>query len=405
MPGVNEQVGSTIGPYKLREQIGEGGFGIVYVAEQTTPVRRKVALKVIKLGMDTKEVIARFQAERQALALMDHPNIAQVLDGGATEQGRPYFVMELVRGIPITEYCDKHMLDTSQRLKIFIQVCRAVQHAHQKGVIHRDIKPSNVLVADHDGTPVPKVIDFGVAKAINQRLAEQSIYTRFNEMIGTPMYMSPEQAEFSGLDVDTRTDVYSLGVLLYELLTGVPPFDRQMFKRASHDEIRRIIREDDPQRPSMRISTLAGEAISTLSEQRHADPRRLSRQVTGELDWLVMKALDKDRNRRYESASTFAADVERYLNNEPVEACPPSSVYRLRKFARRNKVLLITTAIVATSLLVGMGVSLWQAVEAHDARKLADQRFEDEQQARRDTDTQRDRAESNLQLAMDALDT
>jgi len=353
-----EQVGTTIGRYKVLEQIGEGGMGVVFVAEQTEPVRRRVALKIIKPGMDTRQVIARFGAERQALALMDHPNIAKVLDAGATEAGRPYFVMELVRGMPITDYCDESRLDLQGRLGLFKTACLAVQHAHQKGVIHRDIKPSNVLITLHDGQPVVKVIDFGVAKAINQHLTEQTIYTAFTEMVGTPLYMSPEQAELSDLDIDTRSDVYSLGVLLYELLTGNTPFDRETLAKKGLDEIRKMLREDEPPRPSHRISTLKAEAISTLSQSRGIDQRQLSHVLKGELDWIVMKALEKDRNRRYESPSTFAADVERYLNNEPVAAGPPSHLYRVRKFVRRNRTIVTSVSLVLILAAVGLTTSL-----------------------------------------------
>ena len=331
-----ERPGSTIGRYRLMEQVGEGGMGVVFVAEQERPVRRKVALKIIKPGMDTKEVIARFEAERQALALMDHANIAKVLDAGSTDTGRPYFVMELVRGIPITEYCDQAKLSIRERLELFIQVCQAIQHAHQKGIIHRDVKPSNVLVTLHDGNPVPKVIDFGVAKATNQRLTERTIYTRLAQIIGTPMYMSPEQAELSGLDVDTRSDIYSLGVLLYELLTGTTPFDRERFANAAYDEIRRIVREEEPPKPSTKISSL-GDTVTTISSQRNTEPKRLHQTVRGDLDWIVMKAMEKDRTRRYETASGLAADIQRFLAYEPVWARAPSAAYRLRKYAWRNR--------------------------------------------------------------------
>jgi eukaryotic-like serine/threonine-protein kinase len=363
---VTEKPGTMIGPYKLMEQIGEGGMGLVFVAEQQQPVRRRVALKVIKPGMDTRQVIARFEAERQALALMDHPNIARVLDGGTTANGLPYFAMELVKGVPITQFCDDNRLTTRERLGLFASVCQAVQHAHQKGVIHRDLKPSNVLVASHDGTPVAKVIDFGVAKALGQQLTEKTVYTQLAQLVGTPMYMSPEQAGQSSLDIDTRTDVYALGVLLYELLTGTTPFDGARLRQAGYDEIRRIIREEEPARPSTRISTL-GQAATTTSANRQSDPRRLRQLFRGELDWIVMKALEKDRNGRYESASAFAADVQRYLNDEPVLACPPTAWYRFRKFARRHKRVAVMASFVAALLVAAvavLGVSYAQVQEA-----------------------------------------
>jgi tetratricopeptide (TPR) repeat protein/serine/threonine protein kinase len=350
----------VIGPYKLMEQIGEGGMGLVFVAEQQQPVRRKVALKLIKPGMDTREVIARFEVERQALALMDHPNIAKVLDAGETPPAyaggspRPYFVMELVHGIPITQFCDDNRLPARQRLELFLAVCQAVQHAHTKGIIHRDLKPSNILVTLHDGAPVVKVIDFGVAKAVGQQLTDKTVYTHFLQMIGTPLYMSPEQAGMSGQDIDTRTDIYALGVLLYELLTGATPFDQERLRAAGLDEMRRIIREEEPPRPSTRISTL-GQAAVTVSAQRQSDPKRLSQLMRGELDWIVMKALEKDRNRRYETASAFAADVQRYLDDEPVQACPPSAWYRWRKFVRRNRRALVTASVLGLALLVAVG--------------------------------------------------
>jgi WD40 repeat protein/serine/threonine protein kinase len=358
---IREQPGTVIGPYKLLEQIGEGGFGIVFMAEQQQPVRRKVALKVIKPGMDTKQVVARFEAERQALALMDHTHIARVLDAGATDSGRPYFVMELVRGIPITAFCDQNQLPVRERLELFLAVCQAVQHAHQKGIIHRDLKPSNVLVTlQDDGTPLVKVIDFGIAKALGQeRLTEKTLCTGFAQMLGTPLYMSPEQAQMSEQDADTRTDIYSLGVLLYELLTGTTPLDKDRLKEAGYDEIRRIIREEEPAKPSTRISTL-GQAATTVSANRKSEPKRLSQLFRGELDWIVMKALEKDRNRRYETASNFAADVQRYLHDEPVQACPPSAGYRCRKFARRNKAVLATAAALASVVLftvIGLAAS------------------------------------------------
>jgi serine/threonine protein kinase/tetratricopeptide (TPR) repeat protein len=347
-----EKPGSMIGPYKLKEQIGEGGFGLVFVAEQQEPVKRKIALKIIKPGMDTLEVIARFTAERQALALMDHPNIARVLDAGATDSGQPYFVMELVRGIPITDYCDQNQLAPRERLELFVSVCQAVQHAHQKGIIHRDIKPSNVLVTAHDGKPVAKVIDFGVAKAINQQLTERSIYTKFAQMIGTPLYMSPEQAEMSGLDIDTRTDIYSLGVLLYELLTGTTPLDKKRFAKAAYDEIRRMIRDEDPPRPSNRLST--SDAITSIAAQRHTEPAKLSKLVRGDLDWITMKALEKDRTRRYETANSLARDIQRYLSDEPVEACPPGTGYRLKKLIRKHKRPVLAGAAVMLALAAGV---------------------------------------------------
>jgi serine/threonine protein kinase/tetratricopeptide (TPR) repeat protein len=353
-----ERPGEMVGPYKLLEEIGEGGMGTVFLAEQARPVRREVALKVIKVGMDTRQVVARFEAERQALALMDHPNIARVLDAGATESGRPYFVMELVRGIPITEFCDRERLSIPERLGLFVLVCRAVQHAHQKGVIHRDLKPSNILVTVIDGAAVPKVIDFGVAKATGPALTERTLHTGFSEFVGTPLYMSPEQAELSGVDVDTRSDIYSLGVLLYELLTGTTPFDAGTFRRAALDEMRRIIREQEPPRPSTRLSSL-GEARSAVSASRRSDARHLERDVRGELDWVVMKALEKDRRRRYETAGDFASDVARYLTDQPVQACPPSAGYRLRKFVRRNRGPVTVGLALATLLVLGtVGTSI-----------------------------------------------
>jgi WD40 repeat protein/tetratricopeptide (TPR) repeat protein len=365
---LTEKPGTIIGRYKLLQQIGEGGFGVVYMAEQEKPIRRRVALKIIKLGMDTKQVIARFEAERQALAMMDHPNIARVLDAGATDTGRPYFVMELVKGIPITEYCDKNNLDTRQRLDLFINVCKAVQHAHQKGIIHRDIKPTNVMITLHDGIPVPKVIDFGIAKATQQRLTEKTLFTEFRQFIGTPEYMSPEQAEMSGLDVDTRTDIYALGVLLYELLTGTTPFGDKELRSAAYDEIRRIIREDEPPKPSTKLSTL-GEALTDVAKHRNSGPNQLRRMIRGELDWIVLKTLEKDRTRRYETANGLVRDVQRYLADEPVVAGPPSTVYRVRKFVRRNKAAVMTTAAIAAVIVIGFVVSTIMYFQAEQARK------------------------------------
>src|SRR6266699_1427484 len=332
----SEQPGDRIGRYKLLQQIGEGGCGVVYMAEQQEPVRRRVALKVIKLGMDTKQVIARFEAERQALALMDHPNIAKVFDAGATNTGRPFFVMELVRGIKLTDYCDQNNLPTSERLGLFIQVCRAIQHAHQKGIIHRDIKPSNILVTLHDGVPVPKVIDFGIAKATAGELTDKTIYTQFQQFIGTPAYISPEQAEMSGLDMDTRSDIYSLGVLLYELLVGRTPFDGKELLMSGLDEMRRTIREKEPLRPSTRLSAITPEELTVTAKRRSAEPPKLVHALQGDLDWIVMKCLEKDRARRYETASSLSADLKRYLQNEPVVARPPSAGYQFRKFVRRH---------------------------------------------------------------------
>jgi len=365
---VTETLGTVIGRFKLLQRIGEGGMGVVYMAEQREPVRRKVALKVIKPGMDTEAVVARFEAERQALAMMDHPNIAHVFDGGSTESGRPYFVMELVHGMPITKYCDDAKLTTDERLQLFISVCEAVQHAHQKGIIHRDIKPRNVLVTLHGETPVPKIIDFGVAKAMHQQLTEKTVFTGFGQMIGTPAYMSPEQVTLSALDVDTRADIYSLGVLLYEMLTGCTPFEKSQLREASYDEVRRIIREEEPPRPSDRISTM-GETATTISAERRTDPARLSHLLRGELDWIVMKALEKDRTRRYETANGLARDIERYLNNETVVACPPSAGYRFRKFARRNKAAIVTACLIAFALILGLAGTSWQAVRANHAKE------------------------------------
>jgi WD40 repeat protein/serine/threonine protein kinase len=381
---VSEGPGTQIGLYKLVEQIGEGGFGVVFMAEQQLPIRRIVAVKILKPGMDTRQVVARFEAERQALALMDHPNIARVLDGGATASGRPYFVMELVKGVPITRYCDEQQLTLRERLSLFIAVCAAVQHAHQKGIIHRDLKPTNVLVAACDGKPVPKLIDFGVARALGQRLTERTLVTGFGSIVGTLEYMSPEQAEFNALDVDTRADIYSLGVLLYELLTGTTPLTHERLKRAAITEALRLIREEEPPKPSSRLSE-SKESLASISVQRKLEPARLTREVRGELDWIVMKAVEKDRGRRYATANGLARDLERYLNDEPVEACPPSALYKLRKLARKNRALLSAAAAFALLLAASTAVSTWLAAWATLAESTASQ--------------ERDRAEAEAKQA------
>ena len=377
---LGEKPGSRIGPYKLLQLIGEGGFGSVFMAEQEKPVARKVALKIIKLGMDTRQVVARFEQERQALAMMDHPNIARVLDAGATETGRPYFVMDLVKGDPISEYCDKNSLDIASRLELFAQVCQAVQHAHSKGIIHRDIKPSNVLVSTQDGRPLAKVIDFGIAKATASKLTEKTLFTEHRQLIGTPEYMSPEQAE-GNLDIDTRTDVYSLGVLLYELLTGSTPFDSKSLRSAAFQEIQRIIREVDPPKPSTRLSQSV-DTLASIAASRRTEPRKLGLIVRGDLDWIVMKALEKDRQRRYETANGLAMDVRRYLAGEAVSAAPPSSAYRFKKFVRRNRVLVASGTAVGLTLLcgiIGTSVGLAQAVRARGDERAA--RIEAQRQA------------------------
>jgi serine/threonine protein kinase len=366
-----EETGQRIGPYKLLQKIGEGGCGVVYMAEQDKPVRRRVALKIIKLGMDTKNVIARFEAERQALAMMDHPNIARVFDAAATETGRPYFVMELVHGIRITDYCDQRKLTPPQRLELFIQVCHAIQHAHQKGIIHRDIKPSNILVTHHDGEPVPKVIDFGIAKAIEEKLTDKTLFTIYGHFIGTPAYMSPEQAEMSGLDVDTRSDIYSLGVLLYELLTGKTPFDQTELLASGLDEMRRTLREREPHRPSTKLDTLQTAELTATAQRRLVEAPKLQLLLKGDLDWIVMKALEKDRRRRYDTANGLAMDIRRYLEHEPIFARPPSRWYRFEKLVRRNRGTFAAAAAVALTLIIGLGTATLLLVKERELRKRA----------------------------------
>jgi tetratricopeptide (TPR) repeat protein len=366
-----ESVGTRIGRYKLVQKIGEGGCGVVYMAEQEEPVRRRVALKIIKLGMETRSVIARFEAERQALAMMDHPNIARVFDAGATDRGSPYFVMELVRGVRITKYCDKNHLGIRQRLDLFIQICHAIQHAHQKGIIHRDIKPSNIMVALHDGVPVPKVIDFGISKATDARLADGLSFTAYAQLIGTPDYMSPEQADLSGLDIDTRSDIYSLGVLLYELLTGKTPFDTKELLGSGLDDFRRTLRERAPPRPSDRLLTIQRSEVTTAAECRRTDPSSLYSLIRDDLDWVVMKALEKDHRHRYETANGLAMDIQRHLNCEPVTAHPQSGFYQFRKLVRRNRVVFATAGAVALALVIGLGTSTWLFLKERDARQRA----------------------------------
>jgi serine/threonine protein kinase len=410
---LSEKPGDRIGRYKLLEKIGEGGCGVVYMAEQEEPVRRRVALKVIKLGMDTRSVVARFEAERQALALMDHPNIAKVLDGGATQTGRPYFVMELVRGVRITEFCDAARLSTEARLRIFVQVCQAIQHAHQKGIIHRDLKPSNILVTVNDGAPVPKVIDFGIAKATGQQLTDKTLFTQFHSFIGTPAYTSPEQAEMSSVDVDTRSDIYSLGVLLYELLTGRTPFDGEELLRSGLDEMRRIIREVEPIKPSTRLTQelLRTRGGKGEEEKRGSEAAPSSESpveaggaavhspdskspIDGDLDWIVMKCLEKDRSRRYETATGVAADIQRHLNNEPVVARPPSAAYRCRKTIARHQTAFAASATVVVVLIVGFTVSTWLFLKERDARQLAEAGEKVQAELRRESEAARSKAEA-----------
>jgi eukaryotic-like serine/threonine-protein kinase len=393
-----EAPGQMIGRYKLLQLIGEGGFGSVWMAEQKEPVKRRVALKIIKLGMDTKQVVARFEAERQALAMMDHPNIARVLDAGATDVGRPFFVMELVKGVPILEYCDTEKLDTAKRLELFVDVCNAIQHAHQKGIIHRDIKPSNILVTLHDGKPVPKVIDFGIAKATSSELTDKTLFTQHRQMIGTPAYMSPEQAEMSGLDIDTRSDIYSLGVLLYELLTGTTPFSNDELMSKGFAEMMRIIRDVEPHKPSTRLSTM-GETITRTAQLRHVEPGRLSSILKGDLDWIVMKCLEKDRQRRYDTANGLGMDIQRHLAGEAVLAAPPSRVYRLRKGIRRNKAAFTAAAVVGVALLLGVVGTSWGMVNALQQREIARGAQRAESQQRLDAERAREAEAAQRLLA------
>jgi serine/threonine protein kinase len=427
-----EAPAQMLGRYKLLEKIGEGGFGEVWMAEQREPVKRRVALKIIKLGMDSRQIVARFEAERQALAMMDHPNIAKIFDAGTIEsdeprssgresapsssgesqsrltlaatigRGRPYFVMELVRGIKITEYCDQNQLTTRERLNLFIKVCQAIQHAHQKGIIHRDIKPSNILVTLHDGVPVPKVIDFGIAKATQQELTDKTVFTQFQQFIGTPAYISPEQAEMSGLDIDTRADIYSLGVLLYELLVGQTPFDAKEMMQGGLDALRQIIREQEPLRPSTRLNTLSGDAKTTAGKRRQTEVGKLVHQLQGDLDWIVMKCLEKDRTRRYETANGLAADIQRHLANEPVIARPPSPAYKLQKAWQRNKVVFTAGAVVAMALVAGIGVSTWQAIRATRANKGELEQRLAAQTAQKKAETEQQRADAQAQKASES---
>jgi serine/threonine protein kinase/tetratricopeptide (TPR) repeat protein len=397
-----EGVGTRIGPYKLLQQIGEGGFGVVYLAEQDKPVHRRVALKVIKPGMDSAQVISRFEAERQALALMDHQNIAKVFDAGATDNGRPFFVMELVQGVPITRYCDDSHLTVRERLALMAPVCQAVQHAHQKGIIHRDLKPSNVLVCLYDGQPVPKVIDFGVAKAVEQRLTEHTMFTQYGQIVGTFEYMSPEQAEMSPLGVDTRTDVYSLGVILYELLTGTTPLARQRLREASLPDVLKIIKEEEPPKPSTRLSGTV--EAGKIAAARRTEPAKLGKLLRGELDWVVMKCLEKDRARRYDTANALARDIERFLHDEPVEAGPPGAGYRLRKLARKHRTALGIAGLFVALLALAACVSTWQAVRATRAEGLALIERDKAEKERERAEQERNRAEASFRVARDTVD-
>jgi eukaryotic-like serine/threonine-protein kinase len=396
-----EYPSQMIGRYKLLQMIGEGGFGSVWMAEQKEPVKRRVALKIIKLGMDTRQVVARFEAERQALAMMDHPNIARVLDAGATDTGRPFFVMELVRGVPILEYCDTEKLDTARRLELFVDVCNAIQHAHQKGIIHRDIKPSNILVTLHDGRPVPKVIDFGIAKGTSGELTDKTLFTQHRQMIGTPAYMSPEQAEMSGLDIDTRSDIYSLGVLLYELLTGTTPFSNEELLSKGFAEMMRIIRDVEPHKPSTRLSTM-GETITRTAQLRHVEPGRLSSILKGDLDWIVMKCLEKDRQRRYDTANGLGMDIQRHLAGDAVLAAPPSRVYRLRKSIRRNKAAFTAAAVVGVALLLGVVGTSWGMANALQQREIARGAQRAESQQRQDAERAREAEAAQRLLAQES---
>lgn len=401
------QAGTTLGPYKLIKQIGEGGMGSVWLASQSQPIKRTVAIKLIKAGMDSGQVLARFEAERQALAMMDHPNIARVLDAGITEQGRPYFAMEYVKGVPLTAYCDAAKLSVHERLELFLPICQAVQHAHQKGIIHRDLKPTNILVCLYDGKPVPKVIDFGLAKAMHHSLTEQSLYTAHDMMVGTPLYMSPEQAEQNNLDIDTRSDVYAMGVILYELLTGTTPLEKAQMKQAAYGEVLRLIKEVEPPKPSLRLS--GSKSLPSVAAQRNIDPAQLTRSITGDLDWVVMKALEKDRNRRYETANGLAEDIRRHLSDEPVSAGPPSTGYRVRKFVRRNRAAVIAGSVISAVLVLGVAGTtsgmLWALAERRDAIEARTAESEAKETAEENASLARQEAERATAAEQQARDT